>query len=76
MQDQVNETNAVYAGDFDFATLDNEFGTSTIDPDTVPDGTYQVIVDKAELTRAKTSGTPMLRFDLRILGPTYKNRHL
>ena len=42
----------------------------------VPDGKYQVNVDRVELTRAQTSGNPMLKWTLRILAPTHKGRLL
>lgn len=44
--------------------------------DPVPDGKYQVNVDKVELTRSRVSEKPMLRWTLRILGPTCRNRLL
>ena len=37
---------------------------------------YQVNVDRVELTRAQTSGNPMLKWTLRILAPTHKGRLL
>ena len=45
-------------------------------PDEVPDGRYHVNVDNVELTEAKTSGAPMLKWTLRIIGPTHANRLL
>ena len=42
----------------------------------VPDGTYQINVEKAELARAKSSGRLMLKWTLRILAPTHRNRML
>ena len=44
--------------------------------DNIPDGKYQVNVDKAEITKAKTSGNPMLKWTLKIIGPTQINRLL
>jgi hypothetical protein len=49
-------------------------GEEEIEP--VPDGKYRVSIDKAALTHAKTSGKPMLRWTLRILGPTHRGRLL
>ena len=45
-------------------------------PDEVPDGRYHVNVDNVELTEAKSSGAPMLKWTLRILGPSHANRLL
>ena len=42
----------------------------------IPDGKYQVNVERVELTRAQTSGIPMLKWTLRILAPTHKGRLL
>ena len=42
----------------------------------VPDGKYQVKVDRVELTRSETSGNPMLKWALKILSPTHKGRLL
>ncbi len=44
--------------------------------DNIPDGKYQVNVDKAEITKAKTSGNPLLKWTLKIIGPTNINRLL
>ena len=44
--------------------------------DNIPDGKYQVNVKKAEITKAKTSGNPMLKWTLKIIGPTQINRLL
>ena len=42
----------------------------------VPDGRYQVKVDRVEIDRAKSSGNPLLRWTLKILGPTHQGRLL
>jgi hypothetical protein len=41
----------------------------------VPDGKYTCSVERVELTRTKT-GLPMLRWSLRILGPSHQGRML
>ena len=41
----------------------------------VPDGKYQVAVEKVELTQSST-GNPMLKWTLRILAPRFANRFL
>ncbi len=45
-------------------------------PDEVPDGRYHVNIENVELTEAKSSGAPMLKWTLRIIGPTHANRLL
>jgi hypothetical protein len=42
----------------------------------VPDGNYQVQVEKVEVVKAKTSGNTMLRWTLRIIAPTCIGRKL
>ena len=42
----------------------------------VPDGRYQVIVETVELTKTRTTGNPMLKWRLRIAGPTMADRIL
>ena len=43
-------------------------------PQGVPDGKYHVIVENIELIDSKSSGQPMLKWTLRILGPSHQNR--
>ena len=40
----------------------------------MPDGKYQVTVEKVELTEAQSSGNPMLKWTLRIIAPRHVNR--
>ena len=42
----------------------------------VPDGIYQVQVDKLDLVKAKSSGNTMLKWQLRIIAPTCIGRML
>lgn len=42
----------------------------------VPDGQYQARIEKMELTRSKKSNEPMIKWTLRIIGPTHQNRLL
>ena len=42
----------------------------------IPDGKYQVNVKRVELTRAKTSDTPMLKWTLEIIAPSCQGRIL
>jgi len=44
------------------------------DFESVPDGKYQVTVEKVELTEAQTSGNPMLKWTLRVIAPKFINR--
>lgn len=63
----------------DLARFDDAYEAAEVEDrefDTVPDGKYQVNVERVELTRAKTSGNPMLKWTLRILAPSHKGRLL
>ncbi len=42
--------------------------------ESVPDGTYQVTVEKVELTEAKKSGNPMLKWKLVVIAPRHVGR--
>ncbi len=44
------------------------------DFENVPDGKYQVNVEKVELTEAQSSGNPMLKWTLRVIAPKFINR--
>ena len=63
----------------DLAQFDDDFRGETAeergDFETVHDGKYQVTVEKVELVEAST-GNPMLKWTLRILGPHFINRLL
>ncbi len=63
----------------DLAQFDDDFVSADVeekDFEAVPDGKYQVKVDRVELTRSETSGNPMLKWALKILGPKHKGRLL
>lgn len=63
----------------DLAKFDGDFAEAPLEEkefDDVPDGKYQVNVDKVEITTAKTSGNAMLKWTLRILAPRCQNRLL
>ena len=63
----------------DLTQWDEEYEQAPVEErnfDDVPDGKYQVKVEKAELTHSKTSGFPMLKWTFKILGPTYAGRLL
>jgi len=64
------------ASDIDLSSLDDDFAEAPEDRSfqELPDGKYQVNVDAVELTTAKTSGRPMLKWTLKILGPRFAGR--
>ncbi len=65
--------------EFDLTQLDDEYEEAPVEErefDDIPDGKYQVRVEKAELTRSQTSGNPMLKWTLKILGPRFAGRYL
>ncbi len=62
----------------DLSVFDEEFENAPVekkDFETVPDGKYQVSVERAEITTAN-SGAPMLKWTLRIIAPNYIGRKL
>ncbi|HWR54408.1 MAG TPA: DUF669 domain-containing protein [Bryobacteraceae bacterium] len=63
----------------DLAQFDDDFQNETADErgerDNVPDGKYQVAVERVELTQS-SAGNPMLKWTLRILAPRCQNRFL
>ena len=65
--------------DVDLSPFDDEFLDAPVEErefSDIPDGKYQVQVDRAEVVRAKSSGNPMLKWTLRILGPRFAGRLL
>ena len=64
-------------GDIDLAQFDDDYSNAPVeekDFDEVPDGKYQVNVEKVELTKAQSTGNPMLKWTLKILGPKCAGR--
>jgi hypothetical protein len=63
----------------DLAQFDDDFQNETTDErgdrENVPDGKYQVAVERVELTQS-SAGNPMLKWTLRILAPRFQNRFL
>ena len=62
----------------DLAHFDDVYKESEVSNDefeTIPDGKYQAEVDRVELVRT-TKGDPMLKWALRVLGPTHAGRLL
>lgn len=66
-------------GDLDLAQFDDDYASAPVEErefEDVPDGKYQVKVEKVELTKAQSSGNPMLKWTLKILGPRCAGRLL
>ncbi|MEN6521137.1 MAG: DUF669 domain-containing protein [Armatimonadota bacterium] len=64
---------------FDLAQFDGGYDEAPVEErefEDIPDGKYQVNVEKVELTRSQTSGNPMLKWTLKILGPKFAGRLL
>ena len=65
--------------DIDLTQFDEDFAEAEVeerDFEPIPDGKYQVNVERVELTRAQTSGNPMLKWTLLILAPRFRGRLL
>ena len=63
----------------DLTQFDDAFADAPVEDrefDPVPDGKYQVNVEKVEITTARSSGNPMLKWMLRILAPRFRGRML
>lgn len=69
-----------FAGDGpDLTQFDDAFADAPVEDrefDPIPDGKYQVNVEKVELTTARSSGNHMLKWTLRILAPRFRGRLL
>ena len=65
--------------DIDLSQFDDDYESAEVEErefEPVPDGKYQVKVDRVEIARAKSSGNPMLKWTLKILAPTHAGRLL
>lgn len=65
--------------DFDLAQLDGDFEHAPVEDrefEEPPDGRYQVMVDKVELARSKTSGAAMLKWQMKIIGGRCAGRYI
>jgi hypothetical protein len=63
----------------DLSRFDEDFADAPVEEkefEPIPDGKYQVNVDKVEITTARTSGNPMLKWTLRVLAPRCRGRLL
>lgn len=71
------DTNGGGGTEIDLARFDEDYaGVDVRTWDPVPDGDYQVAVERVELTTARSSGNPMLKWELRILAPSAQGRRL
>jgi hypothetical protein len=64
--------------DVDLSTFDDEYINREVQEDqfeSIPDGKYQTQVEAVELTRT-LKGDPMLKWTLKVLGPTHAGRKL
>ena len=74
-----NDYDTTGMGDLDLTQYDDDFAEAPVEErefEDVPDGKYQVKIEKVELTRAQSSGNPMLKWTLKILGPKCAGRML
>jgi hypothetical protein len=65
--------------DIDLSQFDDEYASAEVEEHTfeaVPDGKYQVLVDRLELTHTKETNNPMLKWTLKIITPTHQGRLL
>ena len=79
MNDSSNNGRDTSHDPVDLAQFDDDFAQAPIEErefDEVPDGKYQVNVEKVEIVRAKTTGNPMLKWELKILAPHCRGRLL
>ena len=64
----------------DLTQFDDAFSEAPVEEkkefEPVPDGKYQVNVEKVEITTAKTSGNTLLKWTLKILAPHHRGRLL
>ena len=75
MNDNQDETCEQEGDQFDLAQWDDEYVNAPIEDrefEPIPDGKYQVVVDRVELTKSQTSGNPMLKWKLKVLGPKHE----
>ncbi|MFH2000495.1 MAG: DUF669 domain-containing protein [Planctomycetota bacterium] len=78
MNDDFNDS-IPFSEDIDLSQFDDEFATTEIQDkefDDLPDGKFQVKIEKAELTRSKRKNLPMLKWTLRILNGPFAGRLL
>lgn len=65
--------------EFDLSQYDDDFASAEVEDrafDCIPDGKYQVYIEKVELAKTKKTDVPMLKWTLRILAPQGAGRLL
>ncbi|HOC93372.1 MAG TPA: DUF669 domain-containing protein [bacterium] len=75
MNDNQDETYEQEGDQFDLAQWDEAYINAPIEDrefDTVPDGKYQVVVDRVELTKSQNTNNTMLKWKLKVLGPKHE----
>ena len=73
--DERNQSGAV--DEFDLAQFDGDYAAAEVEKkEPIPDGKYHVSVERAELTRSKTSDKPMLKWTLRVCDGPHEGRYL
>jgi len=78
-EDYGHNDQALGSEDLDLAQFDDDFAQAEVEDrefEPIPDGKYQVNVERVELTRAQTSGNPMLKWTLRVIAPQFRGRLL
>lgn len=63
----------------DLSRFDSDFADAAApanEYESIPDGKYQVVVDKVEITTAKTTGNPLLKWTLKVIAPKCQGRLL
>jgi hypothetical protein len=70
-----NEPESGAVDDFDLAQWDEDYVNAPIEDrefESVPDGKYQVVVDRVELTKSQNTDNTMLKWKLKVLGPKHE----
>jgi hypothetical protein len=62
----------------DLSEFDDAFAKAEVEDMTseVPDGRYQAVIERVSTKQTKETKRPMIVWQLRILGPTHRNRKL
>lgn len=63
-----NDLNELFQKNEDFENMELKDNSSV----SIPDGKYQAMVERVEITRSESSGALMLKWQLRIIGPTHQ----
>ncbi|OGV47603.1 MAG: hypothetical protein A2017_09990 [Lentisphaerae bacterium GWF2_44_16] len=65
--------------DIDLTQFDEEYASAEVEKrnfEPIPDGKYQISIDRLELTHTKETNNPMLKWTLKIIAPTHQGRLL